>query len=146
MAFTILRGGIFAERFLFFPSLGFSIAIVGALSALFKTAFTEKITSLKKFIATNIVFFLLALTIPVLYSMKTFSRNFAWKDEITLFGTDIKSGENCTQNLRHYGTEILKLAIKENDPVKKKEYANKAIGIFKRAVQITPNSVSVITR
>jgi hypothetical protein len=27
MAFTILRGGIFAERFLFFPSLGFSIAL-----------------------------------------------------------------------------------------------------------------------
>jgi tetratricopeptide (TPR) repeat protein len=138
MAFTILRGGIFAERFLFFPSLGFSIAIVSALSALFKTAFTEKITSLKKFIAPNIVFFLLALTIPVFYCIKTFSRNFAWKDEITLFSTDIKSGENCTQNLRHYGTEILKLAIKENDPVKKKEYANKAIDIFKRAVQIHP--------
>jgi len=78
------------------------------------------------------------LTIPVLYSIKTFSRNFAWKDEITLFGTDIKSGENCTQNLRHYGTEILKLAIRETDPVKKKEYANKAIDIFKRAVQIHP--------
>ena len=138
MAFTILRGGIFAERFLFFPSLGFSIAIVSALSALFKTAFTEKITSLKKFIAPNIVFFLLALTIPVFYCIKTFSRNFAWKDEITLFSTDIRSGENCTQNLRHYGTEILKLAIKENDPVKKKEYANKAIDIFKRAVQIHP--------
>jgi len=138
MAFTILRGGIFAERFLFFPTLGFSIAIVSALSAIFKPAFTEKITSLKKFIAPNIVFFLLALTIPVFYCIKTFTRNFAWKDEITLFSTDIKSGENCTQNLRHYGTEILKLAVKEKDPLKKKEYANKAIGIFKRAVQIHP--------
>ena len=138
MAFTILRGGIFAERFLFFPSLGFSIAIAGALSALFKMTFIEKITSLKKFIAPNIVFFLLALSIPMLFCIKTFSRNFAWKDEITLFGTDIKSGENCTQNLRHYGTEILKLAIKEKDPVKKKEYADKATGIFKRAVQIYP--------
>ena len=138
MAFTILRGGIFAERFLFFPSLGISIAVVSALSALFKTPFAEKITSLKKFIAPNIVFFLLALSIPVFYCIKTFSRNFAWKDEITLFSTDIRSGENCTQNLRHYGTEILKLAIKETDPVKKKEYANKAISIFKRAVEIHP--------
>ena len=138
MAFTILRGGIFAERFLFFPSLGFSIAAVSALSALFKTAFTEKITSLKNFIAPNIVFFLLALAIPVFYCIKTFSRNLAWKDEITLFSTDIRSGQNCTQNLRHYGTEILKLAMKENDPVKKKEYANRAIDIFKRAVQIHP--------
>ena len=138
MAFTILRGGIFAERFLFFPSLGFSIAAVSGLSALFKTSFREKISSLKIFIAPNIVFFLLALTIPVFYCIKTFSRNFAWKDEITLFSTDIKSGENCTQNLRHYGTEILKLAIKEKDTLKKKEYANKAIEIFKRAVQIHP--------
>jgi len=138
MAFTILRGGIFAERFLFFPSLGFSIAIVSALSALFKIVFTEKINGLKNFVAPNIIFFLLALSIPVLYCIKTVSRNFAWKDEITLFSTDIKSGENCTQNLRHYGTEILKLAVKEKDPVKKKEYANKAIGIFRRAVQIHP--------
>lgn len=138
MAFTILRGGIFAERFLFFPTLGFSIAIVSALSAIFKPAFTEKITSLKKFIVPNIVFFLFALSVSILYSIKTFSRNFAWKDEITLFSTDIKSGENCTQNLRHYGTEILKLAVKEKDPLKKKEYADKAIGIFKRAVQIHP--------
>ncbi|HKC37261.1 MAG TPA: hypothetical protein VKB95_14395 [Chitinophagaceae bacterium] len=138
MAFTILRGGIFAERFLFFPSLGFSIAIVSALTALFKTGFTEKISSLKNFIASHVIFFLLSLSIATLYCIKTFSRNFAWKDELTLFSTDIKSGENCTQNLRHYGTEILKLALKEKDPVKKKEYANKAIGIFKRAVQIHP--------
>ena len=138
MAVTILRGGIFAERFLFFPSFGFSIAIVSALAALFKTGFTEKISSLKIFITSNIIFFLLALSIPVLYGIKTFSRNFAWKDEITLFSTDITSGENCTQNLRHYGTEILRLAVKEKDPFKKKEYANKAISIFKRAVQIHP--------
>ena len=123
---------------MYFPSLGFSIAIVSALTALFKTAFREKISSLKNFITSNIVFFLVALSIPILYGIKTFSRNFAWKDEITLFSTDITSGENCTQNLRHYGTEILKLSIKEKDTVKKKEYANKAIGIFKRAVQIHP--------
>src|SRR6185436_2251535 len=109
-----------------------------ALSALFKTAFTEKITSLKKFIAPNIVFFLLALSISVLYGIKTFSRNFAWKDEITLFSTDIKSGKNCTQNLRHYGTEIMRLALKETDPVKKKEYANTAINTFKGALLIHP--------
>ncbi|HET6767924.1 MAG TPA: tetratricopeptide repeat protein [Chitinophagaceae bacterium] len=138
MAFTFLRGGIFAERFLFFPSLGFSIAIVSALSALLKTGFTEKIASLKTFISSNIVFFLLTLSIAVLYSIKTFSRNFAWKDEITLFSTDIESGQNCTQNLRHYGTEIMRLAIKEKDQTKKNQYATTAINTFKRALVIHP--------
>ena len=138
MAFTILRGGIFAERFLFFPSLGFSIAIAGTLSALFKTGFTEKISNLKTFISSHILFFLLALSIIVCYSIKTFSRNFAWKNEITLFSTDIKSGQNCTQNLRHYGTEIMRLAISEKDPAKKNQYATTAINTFKRALVIHP--------
>jgi len=150
MAFTILRGGIFAERFLFFPSLGFSIAIVSTLSALFKTRFTEKISNLKTFISSHIPFFLLTLSIIVFYGIKTFSRNFAWKDEIALFSTDIKSGENCTQNLRHYGTEIMRLAISEKDPVKKNQYATTAINTFKRALVIHPkfgeclNQVGVI--
>ena len=138
MAFTILRGGIFAERFLFFPSLGFSIAIVSTLSALFKTGFTEKLSNLKTLISSHILFFLLTLSVTIFYSIKTFSRNFAWKDEITLFGTDMKSGENCTQNLRHYGTEILRLALKQTERKEKNEYANKAINIFKRALQIHP--------
>lgn len=138
MAFTILRGGIFAERFLFFPSLGFSMAIAGTLSALFKTGFTEKITNLRTFISSHILFFLLTLSIIVFYSIKTFSRNFAWKNEITLFSTDIKSGWNCTQNLRHYGTEIMRLAISEKDPGKKNQYAKTAINTFKRALAIHP--------
>lgn len=138
MAFTILRGGIFAERFLFFPSLGFSIAIAGLLSALFKTGFTDKISNLKTFISSHVLLFLLALGITVFYSIKTFSRNFAWKDEITLFSTDIKSGWNCTQNLRHYGTEIMRLAIKEKDQTKKNHYATTAINTFKRALVIHP--------
>jgi len=138
MAFTLLRGGIFAERFLFFPSLGFSIALVGALSALLKTSFTEKINSMKNFIISHVAFSLVTFGVVIFYSIKTFTRNLAWKDEITLFSTDIKSGENCTQNLRHYGTEILRLAINEKDSTKKREYATKSLGIFKRAVQIYP--------
>ena len=138
LAFTILRGGIFAERFLFFPSLGFAIALVSAFSALLKTNFTEKTFSLKPFVSPPVVFSLVTLSISILYSIKTFSRNFAWKDEITLFSTDITSGENSTQNLRHYGTEIMRLAIKETDPAKKKEYANTAINTFRRALHIHP--------
>lgn len=138
MAFTILRGGIFAERFLFFPSLGFSIVIASSLGTIFTTGFAEKINSLKTFVSTHLVFFLLILIMSVLYSIKTFSRNFAWKDEITLFSTDVQSGENCTQNLRHYGTEIMRLAATQTNPVKKKEYANKAIDNFKNALLIHP--------
>jgi len=138
VAFTVLRGGIFAERFLYFPTLGFSIAVISSLSILFKPGLTEKLSGLKTFIFSNLVFFLLILSISVLYCIKTFSRNFAWKDEMTLFSTDIKSGQNCTQNLRHYGTEIMRLAINEKDPIKRKEYANTAINTFKSALRIHP--------
>jgi tetratricopeptide (TPR) repeat protein len=136
--FTILRGGIFAERFLFFPSLGFSIFFVSAIGYLLKSNFKEKVVGLKNLVTSNMIFCVLIFIVAVLYSIKTFTRNRAWKDEITLFSTDIKTGENCTQNLRHYGTEVLKKAIKEKDPKQKQAYATEAVGLFKRAVKIYP--------
>ena len=138
LAFTIIRGGIFAERFLFFPSLGFAISFVWAISYLLKTNFKQKAISVQYIITANKIFLGLVFLVTALYAIRTFTRNYVWKDEMTLFSTDVKSGENCTQNLRHYGTEILRLAVKEKDQAKKIEYANKSIDIFKQALAIHP--------
>ncbi len=138
LAFTIIRGGIFAERFLFFPSLGFAVCFVSAISYLLKPNFKQKGISVQKIINANKIFYGLVFIVTAFYSIKTFTRNYVWKDEMTLFSADIKSGENCTQNLRHYGTEILRLAVKEKDPAKKTEYANQAIDLFKKALVIHP--------
>src|ERR1019366_56088 len=40
LTFTILRGGIFAERFLYFPSLGLCVALVYGMALLIKTDIT----------------------------------------------------------------------------------------------------------
>jgi protein O-mannosyl-transferase len=146
LAFTIIRGGIFAERFLFFPSLGFAVLFVSAISYLSKPNFKQKLISVQKIISSGKVFYLLIFIITALYSIKTFTRNNAWQDEITLFSTDIKSGENCTQNLRHYGTEILKLAVKEKDVAKRSEYGTKALDIFKKALVIHPKFAEVLNQ
>ena len=138
LAFTILRGGIFAERFLFFPSLGFSIVLVSAIAYFLKCNFGEVIESIKKFITSKWVFSSLVFVMAVLYSIKTFTRNRAWKDELTLYSTDIKTGMKSAQNLRHYGTEILRLGLQDTDPKRRIAYATEAVAIFKKAVQIFP--------
>jgi len=138
MAFILLRGGIFAERFLFIPSLGFCIALVSALGLLFKMDMSQPFTGLKNYIRSGPAVTPILVVIMILFGLKTFSRNFVWQNETTLFSTDVKTGYNSSQNQRHYGSEMMRLCIREQDSVKKEEYKEKAIAALKRGVEIHP--------
>jgi tetratricopeptide (TPR) repeat protein len=139
LAFTIVRGGIFAERLLFLPSLGFSIALVAAAASLMKLDLTKNTDNLLSKVKSNSLFVGLFLVIAALYITKTFTRNFAWKNEAALYSADIKSGQNSTQNLRHYGTEMMRLFLNEKaDTAKRNKYKEEALKSFYRAVTIHP--------
>lgn len=74
-----------AERFMFMPSLAFSFACALALAAL-----TEK-EKYNKFVLP-----ILCLVV-LLYSAKTFSRNFAWENDYVLFTTDIHNSPHSAK-------------------------------------------------
>jgi len=137
LAFTILRGGIFAERFLFFPSLGFCIALVYGLSLFIKTEM-HSTAATKEWLRSSMKFLLPVALIFMLYSFKTVNRNMVWKDNLTLFSTDIKTGENSAQNQRHLANQYVYLASNEKDSVKKVEYAMNALKASKQALHIHP--------
>src|SRR5437899_2561503 len=64
---------------------------------------------------------MLAFVLPLagalaLYSAKTVNRNRAWKDNRTLFSTDVAPAPNSCQTRRHYGNELINLAMAEADP------------------------------
>lgn len=138
LAFTILRGGIFAERFLFFPSLGFCIALVYGAGLLFKTDVLSATDSTMAWLRSNAKFVLI-LTVPfILYSIKTVSRNTVWKDNFTLFSKDVKTGRNSAQNQHHFGNQYIYLASVEKDSVKKHEYVTTGIAALRQSLITHP--------
>ncbi len=138
LAFTILRGGIFAERFLFFPSLGFCIALVFGAAMLLKTNIYTPAVSAMNWVKSNSKFVLLLFVPFILYSFKTVSRNRVWKDNYTLFTTDVKTGKNSAQNQNHVGNQYIYQASVEKDPAKKKQIANKGIDALRQSLSIHP--------
>ncbi len=138
LAFTILRGGIFAERFLFVPSLGLCVALVYGIALFIKTDISANLESVIIWLKANIKFILPLFILFVLYSFKTVDRNKAWKDNFTLFSTDVKTGKNSAQNQRHFGSECIFLAYSEKDSVKMKEYVTNGVEALKQSLRIYP--------
>lgn len=74
-----------AERFMFLPSVGFSVLCAMGLYHLVQQRL-QKEGDWQKALKTPVV---ILTVLCVLYGGKTFSRNFAWYDDYTLFTTDI---------------------------------------------------------
>ena len=138
LAFTILRGGIFAERFLFFPSLGFCIALIYGVGLLLKTDVSSVAGSTFAWLRSNSKFALLLAVPLVLYSIKTVSRNAVWKDNFTLFSKDVKTGKNSAQNQHHFGNQYIYLASIEKDSIKKQEYVKTGIAALRQSLSTHP--------
>jgi len=116
-----------AERFMFMPSLAFSIACAIGLAALINK---EK----QDYSLPLVIMGILA----ALYSYKTFDRNFAWKDDYTLFTTDIEVSKNSAK-LNNAVSGVLQDYInREPDPAKREATARKALGHSTKAIRMHP--------
>jgi tetratricopeptide (TPR) repeat protein len=121
-----------AERFLYMPSLGFCFAIAVLLAEIFKTDTHKKIIFKK-----NTSFIASTITILILFSIKTFSRNFDWKDNLTLLSHDVKTSPESARIRYAYGSAILiEQALKENDESKKMNLLDKSIEQLEKGVSI----------
>ncbi|HNW67408.1 MAG TPA: tetratricopeptide repeat protein [Bacteroidales bacterium] len=94
-------GTFMNERFLFTSLLGFAIIAVFLLQKL------NKWLSAKWMSAIFIVIF-------SLFSILTFARNFSWKDDITLFTTDVKTSSQSIKCNISAGGSYLKLYNQKN--------------------------------
>jgi protein O-mannosyl-transferase len=116
-----------AERFMFMPSLAFSLAAAIGLAALVNKEKQDYTISL------SILGFVCAL-----YSFKTFDRNFAWKDDYTLFTTDIEVSKNSAK-LNNAVSGVLQDSLnREPDPNKREKIARKALVHSTKAIQMHP--------
>ena len=108
------------ERFMFTFLLGFAIVLA---------YFLNKIKAIKIF---NFVFFALL----ILYSIKTISRNNSWKNDFTLFTTDVNTSVNSGRCNVVAGSLILDKARTETDSAKQKEMFEQSEKYLKRGLDI----------
>ena len=127
--------GVFmGERFVFISSIGFCILIgwliYNYLPKLFKN--TKRLNDL----TITVLIILLCL-----YSVKTISRNRAWKDEFTLYTTDIKTSKNSAKGNYTAGITTLKTAVFQNNTTesrRKGELCEEALQYLKRTLELYP--------
>lgn len=119
-----------AERFLFFPSVGYCLFA----SLLLEKRFLKEHNHLWK----NYKLIAVILSIITLYGFKTLTRNKDWKDNLTLFEKDIKTQPLNARLAYYYGTELTKNAVTYSDTNTQKKQLQKALINLHRAIEIYP--------
>lgn len=125
LLFTV--GILMNERFMFFSSVGFCLLLGYGL-----------VWSAKRYNLSNNLLLALTGVILLLYSAKTFSRNFDWKDNFTLFMTDVKVSDQSAKIHTSCGGDLAKNADKEPDSLKRKIMMQESIAHLKKAIEIYP--------
>lgn len=121
-------GASIGERLTYLPSLGFAIALGVGLEWLVK----EIGKSLSKSVA------LVAIVVPIaaLAALKTLPRNAEWKDNSTLFITDVAKVPNSIKANVSAATQYINLADVANDTAERDSLLRSAIPYLEKALQI----------
>ncbi|MBI5374525.1 MAG: tetratricopeptide repeat protein [Candidatus Schekmanbacteria bacterium] len=151
-ALTQGNENVFAERYLYLPSFGFTLLagiIIEALAEKKQNRFTLTATILS--------------VITIFYSAGTISRNFAWKDNYTLWSDSVKKSPNSAkahellgfallkngktedgkqhlQRALELNPDLLNETISKGTGYAKKGFLNKAVFEFVAAIAIKPDS------
>ena len=111
-----LAMGIVADRFMYYPSLGFVIILAWILFRIFKIDPKAEYISGKNL--NKLIVLLLLILIP--YSGKTIVRNSQWKDQVTLLKSDIDHLEKSAKaNFIYSGTmkgEVMRMINEKKTP------------------------------
>lgn len=141
-----------ADRFMTMPSLGLGIILVWGLYKLLRIPFDQNpITAWRKggiqlprkirIPAIALTSFMLALTI--VFGGMTIARNRVWKNNRTLFSSDLSALDNCARAHYYYANQLV--ADYSSAP-NQSEIRKEIEAHFQRAIDITPESYYAFTR
>jgi protein O-mannosyl-transferase len=130
-----------AERFLYMPSLGFSIIIVILTGKIFKINFNAKVSFARfnNMLNYNKSFTYLLCFILLAGSIKTLARNSDWKNDTTIFSADALNAPNSSRAHFLYANHMLQ-EVKQNKVAGSEieNYYNIAIDQYKKCIAIHP--------
>jgi tetratricopeptide (TPR) repeat protein len=132
------NGATMAERFMYMPSLGFSMLCTMLFIKLMRKETLEKTyNNLYDLFSMNSRLFMIVFGIFFLYSVKTLSRTMDWEDNATLFSHDVEISDKSATAHIIWGKELLlTLAPKETNPGLQKAYISKSLIEFDKALKI----------
>ncbi|MBI4929406.1 MAG: DUF1736 domain-containing protein [Bacteroidetes bacterium] len=129
-----LIGTTMGERFAYISSLGFCLALAAALLRITNTTNYELRTDFYKNAKLSIP--LLLILVP--YSYKTLTRNPAWKDNKTLFTTDVKTSTGSANAHYYNANTMFTDHINDEQGPKRDSLFIEAKREFRRAMEINP--------
>lgn len=127
---VFLVGAVLAERFLFFASAGFCLAVALLLSRLGKA----------RHVLYSQQMWLVLCPLLLVCSLLTFSRNKDWKDNYTLFSADAEKYPANARLWYNLGFEQSNTLLEEATDINEKvKLVNGSIADLQKAVAIYPN-------
>jgi len=129
-----LIGAVMADRFLFFASVGFCLLLALAVDKWVIKSQTATAEAILKNVKT---WFILA-PVCLLFGSIAIARNSDWKNNSSLYKTDLeKMSDNGRLNY-YVGDELQHLYTDETDANKQKQMNEESMDYFKKALQIYP--------
>lgn len=127
--------GVFADRFVLIPSLGFCIVFMCIVFVLCKNdVYNHNLNHRNISKAMKLIFF----SVLFVYSSITIARNAQWKDDLTLMRHDIKYVSESAQANNLLAIHLINRAFQETDPQQQISLRREALNHFYRAQQIYP--------
>ncbi len=128
-----LIGSAMGERFLFFGSVGYCLALPLIIEKFVGTKTGFAILKQPKVLGVIII-------ISIVYCVITIARNDDWLDNYTLCKADIQKAPNNSRLHYYMGYELENTVVKnENDPAIQQHIRGEAINYFKQAIEIYPD-------
>ena len=124
-----------SERFMYMASVGFCLALAYGIIQL-SIWLKKKGTISQPF---HKIALLTTIIIAGLYSIKTITRNPVWKDNYTLFTTDVKVSTRSAKLQNAAGGSKIDKASKTKDTILKNQLLTEAVAHLNQAVDIHPN-------
>lgn len=126
----ITIGTMFGERLVYLGSFWFIVGLVFLL-----TQSTQNITDFMRSKPIYTVFF---TVIMGLFIVLTLQRNVAWKDNYTLFTTDVKNYPRSVRLNNGCAEELIKMANRSQDVAKVNAWLNEAEGYIIQSMEVKP--------
>ena len=111
-----------SERFMYMPSYGFALCCAALLAG-----FDQRRLGIPVLIAITLAF-----------SLKTITRNPVWKNNYTLFLTDVKTSKRSAKLLNAAGGELQTQSQRPEHAANKEQMIRESLGYLRQAIEIHP--------
>ena len=136
----ILIGTNYGERLMYIPSLGFCFVIAYIITKIFKSDLSDRIfNSWSSFFNSYKLPIIASAIIAIVFSFQTYARSMEWKDNYTLYSTDVKKTPDSAHMLfylaNHITTDEYFAALPDSNAIYAAEklgvdYLTKAINVY----------------